>query len=312
MLRRILQAWRRRVGLPFRRAVCPEIELVVGNKRLRVDLRDRVIGQLLYLDGCYAAHFEQMLRLAARPGTLCIDVGANLGLCSVVLEDAAGPNGRVLAFEPEEQNFRLLEHNLQLNQASNVEAFRYAVGQESGAVMMRRNTVNFGDHRVSICPENTPAAVPMVCIDDMLAKQPPLPVSVTKIDVQGFELQVIKGMHRTLKANRDLVLFIEVFPEALRQAGTSGCELMSHLQSAGFSGYEFSSRRVQPMGPPQIYDWLADGTDIDCVLSRNPDAVNSLVDDYMRDTFRRVPGRQAVISVSHSARARVQKSHSVG
>jgi FkbM family methyltransferase len=236
------------------------------------------------LHGYYGRDVARILELATRPGTVAIDAGAHIGFYTLLLQEAVGPRGRVLAFEPDDRNFRLLKCNLNLNKATNVQAFRCALGERKGTVKMGPNPVNFGDARASVCNDDTPSAVPMVCIDDVLADQMSEPVSVVKVDVQGCELHVVKGMNHVIESNPDLLLVLEVFPEGLREAGASGSGLIGHLQSMGYMGYEVSDWRVQPLSDPRSYDWLAPGKSIDCVLSRNRDAVDCVIDRYMRDT----------------------------
>jgi hypothetical protein len=118
--------------------------------------------------------------------------------------------------------------------------------------------------------------------------------------VQGFEMQVLRGMRRTLEANPDLILLLEVFPDGLREAGSAGAELMTFLQAKGFTGYEFSEWRVQPIGPPKIYDWIASGKDVDCVLSRNANLVDRLAADYLSTHLfpEEIPAKQSSRLVS--------------
>lgn len=282
LLERWRLAWRRRVVLPARRLLAPEAELTVDGRPFRVDLRDRVIGRLIFESGDYAPHVKEMLRLSARPGTVCLDIGANIGLYTVALAERVGTGGQVLAFEPEAHNYRLLEHNLRLNRLTNVTPFRSAVGARRGSVCLRNSTENFGDHRVCASGQSTGEQVAMTSIDDVLADLPARPVSVAKIDVQGFELEVLRGMRRTLERNPDMVIVLEVFPAGLQDAGASAAELMRELRAAGFGGYEFSDWRVQPLGEPETYDWLRAGKDVDCVVSADTERVDQVMAAYLQ------------------------------
>jgi FkbM family methyltransferase len=278
MLPWLHHALKRRVVVPLLSRFHPEVEVQVRNCLMRVDLRDEIIGNLLFIEGDYEPEFRRLLEHLELEGQVCLDVGANIGLHTLSMSRLVGPRGRVIAFEPEQHNHGLLRENLRLNGAGNVDARRMAVGNHLGSVRMALSASNHGDHRVA--REDSAGAgqeVPLTTVDEAVKDVPAGAVRVVKIDVQGFEHRVLQGMRRTVERNPDLVLLLEVFPEALQEAGSSASGLVRELVELGFGGWEFQQRRLLPLGEPWVYDQMWNGCEANLVLSRDTTALKDAV-----------------------------------
>lgn len=139
----------------------------------------------------------------ARPGTTALDVGANVGVFTVPLARAVGPSGCVLAFEPVPANAARLRENLTLNNVTNVEIHEVAVGDRVGTAVL-----NIGSdpayHSFRSVPEHVRTdeeiVVPEETLDLAWDRAGSPPVSVVKIDVEGAELEVLRGGQRMLRA----------------------------------------------------------------------------------------------------------------
>jgi FkbM family methyltransferase len=153
-----------------------------------------------------------LVALAHHPG-LVVEVGANMGIFTVPLAQALREQGRQLvAFEPQPVIFQQLCANLALNGLMNVTAWPFACGEEQGVVTFPRvdylKAGNFGGISMS---SSAPAAgnacvqAPCVRLDDMLPRER---VGLLKIDVEGFELRVLKGSRALVQRSRPL-LYVE-------------------------------------------------------------------------------------------------------
>jgi FkbM family methyltransferase len=173
---------------------------------------------------------RRLLRRFVKPGSLAVDVGANIGVYAVFLSRLVGASGSVLAFEPEPQNFARLQDAVRGRR--NVAAFRAAVGEASGPSHLYLSGALNVDHRSYDSGEDRHCMpVEMVAIDDCLDGRS---VSTMKIDVQGFELSVLKGAARTLARSSGMMLLVEVWPSGLKAAGTSAQELVYTLSQLDF------------------------------------------------------------------------------
>ena len=148
-------------------------------------------------------HFH-VYRRFARPGTCAIDVGANLGMHSLVLAACVGDGGKVHAFEPVPSICDRMEENLKLNGVTNVELHKEAMGSFSGDVVFDANPTDFNVGKGRVTPQGD-ITVPIGTIDDRLGSLTQ-PVSVVKIDTEGHELEVLKGAVDLLSKHRPAVL----------------------------------------------------------------------------------------------------------
>ena len=252
----------------LRRLVRPEVTVPMGSRRIRIDLRDRIIAKRLYLGVAWERDLQELLAAMSLRGGVCLDIGANIGIHSLTMSELVGPAGRVYAFEPERRNFALLEANLKLNRVTNVTAAATALGDSVGTCRLAVSPNNFGDHRVASSTEGLGGDVPITTVDAAMATVPDGAVRFVKVDVQGYEHHILRGMRATLERNPDLILALEVFPQALRAAGSSAQEVMERLRDLGMVGWEFLPR-LQPVQPPWIYELIRDGDQVDVIVCRN-------------------------------------------
>jgi len=276
-LRWVRKRWKRRVWMYVRRRLHPEVTVGVDDFRLTVDLHDRVLGRMLYLGEDHEPEHRALMRRLSLDGGVCIDVGANIGLHTILLSRLVGPAGRVFAFEPDPHNFRLLEANLRLNGARNVTARQCAIGDADGVCRLARNPRNYADCRVtSDLPAWTAHEVPMTTLDAALPDLPSAALRFVKIDVQGSECRVLRGMRATLARHPGVVMMVEVFPDGLREAGASARALMETLADLRFGGWEFSRHRVLPIGAPWMYDLMTGGM-TDVIVCRDEERLRQVV-----------------------------------
>ncbi len=186
--------------------------------------------------GVWEPQETQFLLDTLRPGDVFVDVGANIGYFSLLASRLVGPTGHVLAFEPEMANFALLEVNCRLNGCDNIRNFRAALGEENASGTLYLNELNLGDH--SLYPDGqydrAGQEISIVNGSRLIAASHPR-VNFIKIDTQGAECDVLRGLQDLIAASADdLIMIIEFSPLHLRNAGTGGRALLELL-----SGYDW-------------------------------------------------------------------------
>lgn len=169
---------------------------------------DAFIGKSIDRYGEFSALEAALFRQFVRPGWTVLDVGANIGAHTVELARMVGPDGRVIAFEPQRLVHQVLCANMAANGIENVMAMQAALGAQAARVAMPRpdyrNAANFGGVSLSATATGPSEPVPVTTIDALS-----LPAChFVKVDVEGMEIEVLRGATATLRRLRPL-LYVE-------------------------------------------------------------------------------------------------------
>jgi FkbM family methyltransferase len=187
----------------------------------------------------YEERFSNAMLSAIYPGAVVWDVGANVGFYSAKFSDRVGPRGTVIAFEPVPVCFDALQNAVA--DLSNVRCMNAALGQSTGDFVfdVGDGSVNPNAHIVERGTESTGKTLALpVYTGDVAAKQFSLPSpNLVKIDVEGFELEVVRGMQDLLRASSCRHVFVEVHFLKLQERGLANAakELCRVLGSLGFA-----------------------------------------------------------------------------
>lgn len=180
----------------------------VGRQRMWLDLSDRT--QLSIALGSHEkAALARFLGLL-RPGQTVVDVGANVGLYTLAAARAVGPGGRVVAFEPEPRNCARLQRNVEANGHANVTVVQAAVGEASGRARLYLGG-DSGVHSLLAERAGGPAVeVEVVALDEYCEREGLVP-DVVKVDAEGAELAVLRGLRRTLRRAGGIAVVCELY-----------------------------------------------------------------------------------------------------
>jgi len=176
---------------------------------------------------------SELFKAALKPGLTVLDLGAHYGYFSLLAAQCVGPDGKVYAFEPSKANFQILKKNMELNKFSNVIPVNRAVSDTNVSMPFFYNQETgvtgslFPLHK----PKESTVPVECVTIDHFL---PGRTIDVIKMDIEGSEPNALKGMAKTLSISKDIVLFVEINPACLSQAGVKPLDFLSQLNDAGF------------------------------------------------------------------------------
>jgi FkbM family methyltransferase len=223
-------------------------EINVWDRRMRAPSLDRLLALGLHWLGWMGHDEAALLRKLVRPGMNVVDVGANIGLYSLLLSRLVERSGSVLAFEPEPGLFATLRENCVSNNATNIFPFQCALGRVNRLAAFHRSAFNSGDnHLDEAAGEDDAVEVRVQRFDDL---QPDSKPDFVKIDVQGHELAALSGMERALSANRNVRVLFEFSPAALRKAGTAPNQLLEFFRERGFEIYETAGARLKKLRNP--------------------------------------------------------------
>jgi FkbM family methyltransferase len=185
--------------------------------------------------GTYQPHVVSFLAQAIRPGATVLCAGLHVGYVVGLARAVAGAGGRVLSAEPDAAARERARRNLALQiGAAPVDIFDGGLSDADGALTLHRSAVL--GHSSFACEhqplEETSARV--VQGDRWLEELGVRHLDVIVLDVEGWELQVLRGMRATISRSRSLVALIELTEWALRGAGTTSVELVTFLRESGF------------------------------------------------------------------------------
>ncbi len=138
-----------------------------------------------------------------RPGDWVVDVGANVGHYTARLSRLVGPTGRVLAFEPVPRTFELLASNSRSFSYPNVSLFNAALAEATRIAAMHVPEVPEGLYLAHLSRQETGLSVLCLSFDSLSI---PARISMIKIDAEGHELDVLRGMEQTLERDRPLLI----------------------------------------------------------------------------------------------------------
>ena len=252
-----MRGWSRiRAGLAFRLARilgCSSITVNGYWGRFRGYADDAAMLRHYGAHGTWSAGTVTLLAQTAReivtrgePAPLLLDIGAAIGLVSIgVLRHAPG---QAMAIESNPETFSYLQHNLTLNRMQDrIEAKQLAAGAPGSAgrgVRMSRTPGNGGDSWV-VAETADGRGTPLVSIDELMAQQPNVPL-LLKVDVQGYEPQVLAGGSNTFQRARLIV--IEFWPYGIRRSGYDpDAFLTALLKNRQRVALMYDEHRVQPV-----------------------------------------------------------------
>jgi len=173
-----------------------------------------------------------LIKSHVKPGMTVLDVGANIGFYTILLSRSVGKDGTVYAFEPDEDNFKYLKQ-LTRN-LDNVKLVQAACGEKNEtAYLYKSEKLNVDHHVYESDGFRQKVEVKMISVDKFL-KNEKNGIGFVKIDVQGYDCSVFKGMKETLARSGNALIIGELWPYGLMQAGSSADEYLSEVAHAGF------------------------------------------------------------------------------
>lgn len=194
-------------------------ELRIHGCVVALNPNDPVVSGALML-GAYEKAETRLFRTACRPGMIVLDVGANVGYYTALAMRALGPDGVIIAMEPDPDSFSYLQKTVAANGNARVTCVPMAAAGESGEATLFISRHNRGDNRLYANEFGTESlTVQTVTVDDLLKGLGIDKVNLVKIDVQGFEGHVLGGMQATLAHSSPLIIMMEFWPHGLRSAG---------------------------------------------------------------------------------------------
>ncbi|MBK9282900.1 MAG: FkbM family methyltransferase [Sphingobacteriaceae bacterium] len=206
-------------------------KLEIEGIKLVLDISDYV-GHYLYF-GFHDIGSENLFSQVKKDFVI-VDVGANIGYTALRMANLSGSSGTVYAFEPDSFNFSKLQEHVKLNPHLNVIPINSGLSSEKTNLKLNIfEEKNRGMNRVSTDDNSNYSIISVNTLDNFSQEFKWEKIDVIKIDVEGYEYNVLKGSAKILKEIRPL-LFIEVDDINLKQYGSSAKQLINLLHENNY------------------------------------------------------------------------------
>lgn len=236
---------------------------------------ERLVVALIEGRGVLERGTTHVLTVLLRPGDTVLDVGAHIGTMTLPAARAVGPAGCVIAVEPGAVAMAMLRRSLHINGLAEIVVLRAcAAGAEPGQALLHLPAVLGESSLLPLADSAADEAVQVLPLDALVP--PGRAVALAKINVEGYELEVWRGMRRVLADSPDLAVIVEYGASHLRRAGTSPADWVRTFRDDGFTPWEIDEtsgalRSLRTAGLEAVYSMNL------LLLRRPPSAYPELV-----------------------------------
>lgn len=200
---------------------------------------NKAVDKRLFING-FEKDVIKCFQKIVKEGHTVLDIGANIGIYSLIAGNKVGNKGKVYAFEPANEAYDKLRYHIKLNNLDNIDTIKYGVSNYSGVAefnVCEDDAFNsLGDTPMKdVVRKET---IDLITIDDFVLKNSINRVDIIKVDTEGAEFLVFEGAKKTLLKDKPS-LFFEYNPEAVEGFDNNSINLINLLRSFDYSLFEF-------------------------------------------------------------------------
>lgn len=243
------------------KGLCSELIWPVGSGA-RLRLRKTSFLCRPIVRGNFEIGERRLLQRVLKAGDVFVDVGANIGLFTVIAGKCVGSRGVVLAVEPSLSTCDILKSQIDLNKLQNVQVCQVGLSNENGELELYQGTDSndpFNSFGTPIWEgEFKPVRVPVKTFDSLMAdKLQGRPIRLVKIDTEGWECSVLAGGKITFAMPEAPDLIIEFCEKALRASSSSCVELYQAVSSYGYTCFVIDGEKgsLRTLSSPQTFEY---------------------------------------------------------
>ncbi|MBU2634018.1 MAG: FkbM family methyltransferase [Nanoarchaeota archaeon] len=222
----------------------------------------KIDGHKLFLDsedslrlsvyGQFEAFETEVIKKEIKEGDVVLDIGANIGYYALIFAKLVGPKGKVFAFEPDPENFALLNKNIKINEYKNVVLINKAVSNETGEIKLYLNEYNKANHQIYPSKNHRKSILIQTTRLDDFFKDYKGKIDFVKIDIEGAEYLAIQGMSNLLNKNKNIKIITEFYPCWLENFNVKSEEYLKLLSKHGFKLYNLNKNAVKKTSIPDL------------------------------------------------------------
>jgi FkbM family methyltransferase len=206
---------------------------------MELELSDWSERFTFFLGRYYEMGVQRVLDAILLPGARFVDIGANIGMITLHARSLVGATGHIDCFEPNPECVERLRRHLQMNNIKNVAIHTCALSDEVGKLNLNLSSEHSGTATLTEVDEVQRTLPVQVCVgDDVLMEGPR--INVLKVDVEGYEMKALRGLERTLKKFRPIII-TELIESHLNRAGSSVAAVSDLLGTLGYTPWGIGS-----------------------------------------------------------------------
>lgn len=207
------------------------------------------IEREILINGCYDKESISIFNRIISKDFICLDVGANIGSISFALCNNLGPNGKVYAFEPGPNIFGRLSENVRMNPSldGRLELIKAGLADKEKELYWAEVEDNPGNAEFS---KNNGIKIELTTLDALVKKEKLEKVDFIKIDVEGMEIEVIKGGLSTIRDHKPLIYYESKLSQERWVDSIQQIEVI--LEQLGYSFYKFETSKLKKVRFPNL------------------------------------------------------------
>ena len=212
---------------------------------MELDISQWSARSAFFLGRWYDLHTQKLLVQVLKKGDEVIDIGANIGMFSLAASHIVGREGIVHAFEPNPRHLEQLNRNIEINQIDNIRVYPVGLGETDGQFNLYVPNINSGEG--SLAPVNygddecDELKVTVKVGDDLLQETAP---RLIKIDVDGAEVGVLKGIFKLINKQKPLIA-IEYVPAYLNRFGNCIEDILAIADEHSYKAFKMDLAKVK-------------------------------------------------------------------
>lgn len=230
---------------------------------LKPDFAD-IQGHKMFLDlkdalGLSVRAYEpletEFVKKEIKKGNVVLDLGAHIGYYTLIFAKLVGENGKVIAFEPDPDNFALLEKNVKVNDYQNVTLVQKVISNKTGKAKLYLSEVTPGHRIYNSVDSHQSIETETIRLDDYF-KNYDGKIDFIKMDIEGAEGEAIQGMTSLLERNENVKIMTEFWPSGLEKSGIGPEECLRLPARQGFRLYYMNKQRkkIEPVNISELLE----------------------------------------------------------
>jgi FkbM family methyltransferase len=217
----------------IRQLTNPVVTKEIQGSKMILNLKRGGIHTDLFMHGYREPEATKVMQEILTKDMTVLDIGANIGYYALM---EAKRCKRVIALEPDMDNFRNLSKNIGINGYTNIQPYLMAAGDKDGTLEFALSKVpNW--HRVAVGGEKDVVIVPVSKVDTFLENVGSPKIDLLRMDVEGYEYNILEGARETIKRDRPM-MFIEIHRDLMKNFGHSAVKLFKLLAEYDYSVYK--------------------------------------------------------------------------